>query len=141
MVSQGRRRNRKFPRSILSEEKSSIPSNRSIQRRRLLEVRNKLAQPARIHNRPRKLMRPNFPPLLKHINILSRKRGRFSRSSMSLNQIGEVQSTGQASGPSPNNQNVSIQSFPRHPKYLAHSPSILPNHPQSKSADATTVSG
>src|SRR5580658_1918174 len=103
MVSQGRRRNRKFPGSILSEEESSIPSNRSIKRRRFLEVGNQFAQPARIHNRARKLVRPNFPPLLEHINILSRQRGGFPGSSMSLNQIGEMQSTSQASRPSPNN--------------------------------------
>src|SRR5271170_2340158 len=125
MVSQRRRRNRQLPGTILSKEESSIPSNGSVQRRRFLKVGNQLAQPPRIHNRPRKLVRPNFPTLLEHVNILSRKRRRFACSSMRLDQISEVQRTSETRRPRPNNQNIRIQSFPRHPEYLAHSPNIL----------------
>jgi hypothetical protein len=59
---------------VLGEEKGRVAGDGGIERRRLLELRHQLAQPARVHNRAGELVGAEFAPFFKHVDIVRRKR-------------------------------------------------------------------
>ena len=114
VVPQRRRSDRKLQRAGGGEEIGRIVGDGSIERRGLLEVRNQLAQSARVHDRAGELVRAEFARLLEHINILGGKRGRAPGLGVLFDEPRKMQRTGQPARPRADDEYVRFELLALH---------------------------
>ena len=106
VILQRRRRDGKLVRAFLGEVVGGIAGDGRIERRGFLEIGDQFAQRARVHDRAGKLVRADFAGLFEDVDIFGGKLGRFFRSGVLLDQVGEMQRAGKPGRARADDQNI-----------------------------------
>ena len=111
MILQRRRSDGKFVAAGFGEVVGRVAGNGSVERSGFFEVRDELAQSARVHDRAGKLVRADFAAFFQDVDIFGGERGRFFRFVVLFDQIREVQGAGEAAGTGADDEDIGIELF------------------------------
>ena len=90
---------------------SGVTGDGRIERRGFQEIGDQFGDAARVHDRAGKLVRAEFASFLEHVDIFGGERGSLARGGVLLNQVGEVQRAGEASGACADDEDVGFELF------------------------------